>query len=354
MMPLGISVLLTNAFVLFSVTIRLDGTILFVQGHRLHKACYLVPIFASAIIAYFFYFENNLGNRAIVSAITSFAISIVIVFQLIRYSPKGHSSIYYLTGFLIFIKNVFYLFFSIGLKSQQGAELIVPELGRMIYFIIFIIADVGMGITFAMLNNQRSEVELEKSNQSLKDSELKYRSLSDAAFEGIVISENGIIQEANKTFGDMFYYDVSEVIGMKSIDFVASEAKTKIGEKINTDFELAYETIGQRQDGSRLPVEIQSKMYVYKGRKTRISAIRDLTEKKKKEDEISILSGLLPICSSCKKIRDDRGYWNQIESYIESHSKAKFSHGICGTCQDKLYGKEEWYKEMKAEQKTEE
>ncbi len=52
---------------------------------------------------------------------------------------------------------------------------------------------------------------------------------------------------------------------------------------------------------------------------------------------VKILSGLLPICSSCKKIRDDKGYWNQIESYIKEHSEAEFSHGICPDCAKKLY-----------------
>lgn len=49
------------------------------------------------------------------------------------------------------------------------------------------------------------------------------------------------------------------------------------------------------------------------------------------------LSGLIPICSSCKRIRDDKGYWNQIDSYIREHSEAEFSHGICPECMKKLY-----------------
>jgi hypothetical protein len=49
------------------------------------------------------------------------------------------------------------------------------------------------------------------------------------------------------------------------------------------------------------------------------------------------LSGLLPICSACKKIRDDKGYWNQIESYITTHSEADFTHGICPDCVRRLY-----------------
>ena len=52
---------------------------------------------------------------------------------------------------------------------------------------------------------------------------------------------------------------------------------------------------------------------------------------------VKILKGMLPICASCKKIRDDKGYWNQIELYIEEHSEADFSHGLCPNCKEKLY-----------------
>ena len=54
-------------------------------------------------------------------------------------------------------------------------------------------------------------------------------------------------------------------------------------------------------------------------------------------DEVKTLRGLIPICSNCKKIRDDEGYWNQIETYILDHSEAEFSHGICPECAKKLY-----------------
>ncbi len=64
-------------------------------------------------------------------------------------------------------------------------------------------------------------------------------------------------------------------------------------------------------------------------------------------DEVKMLKGLIPICASCKKIRDDKGYWNQIESYIEQHSDAAFSHGLCPDCLDEIYGDKPWYIRMK-------
>jgi hypothetical protein len=68
--------------------------------------------------------------------------------------------------------------------------------------------------------------------------------------------------------------------------------------------------------------------------------------------KIRILEGMLPICASCKKIRDEKGYWKKVEQYIEENVGAKFSHGICEECAEKLYGKEEWYLKMKKEQEN--
>ena len=82
-----------------------------------------------------------------------------------------------------------------------------------------------------------------------------------------------------------------------------------------------------------------------------VESFQDITERIKAEtakgeliddlqealDRVNVLSGLLPICASCKKIRDDKGYWNQIETYIRNHTQAEFSHGICPDCARKLY-----------------
>lgn len=79
--------------------------------------------------------------------------------------------------------------------------------------------------------------------------------------------------------------------------------------------------------------------------------IRDITQRVEMEQEkewllqefqdalakIKTLNGLIPICASCKKVRDDKGYWNQIEEYIQTHSQAEFSHGVCPGCMEELY-----------------
>ncbi len=63
----------------------------------------------------------------------------------------------------------------------------------------------------------------------------------------------------------------------------------------------------------------------------------DITELKQTMAKVKILGGLLPICANCKKIRDDTGYWNKLEAYIQEHSQAEFTHGICPECVAELY-----------------
>ena len=95
------------------------------------------------------------------------------------------------------------------------------------------------------------------------------------------------------------------------------------------------------------------------GTKRTIISLLDITERKKIEfekeklikdlkkalDEVKTLSGLIPICTNCKKIRDDSGYWTQVEHYISKHSDIDFSHSICPDCMKKLYPKV--YEKMK-------
>ncbi len=74
-------------------------------------------------------------------------------------------------------------------------------------------------------------------------------------------------------------------------------------------------------------------------RQTLESRIEERTRQRQDTvEKMNVLRGLLPICSSCKKIRDDQGYWKQVEQFIGEHTGARFSHGICPDCTSKLYG----------------
>jgi hypothetical protein len=105
-----------------------------------------------------------------------------------------------------------------------------------------------------------------------------------------------------------------------------------------------------RKDGVTFPAEANEKHAVLGGKEYLVVIMRDVTERKRMEAavrEVSTLQGLIPICAGCKKIRNDKGYWERVESYISQRSKAQFTHGLCEACVAKLYGNEAWYKEQK-------
>jgi hypothetical protein len=112
---------------------------------------------------------------------------------------------------------------------------------------------------------------------------------------------------------------------------------------IETGIQKPYKIIFKELDASnkKLNKEIDARIKSEKNRERVIKKLEAALA------EVNTLSGLLPICAKCKKIRDDEGYWNRIESYFHKHSDIKFSHGMCSDCMDEMYGDEEWYQKGK-------
>lgn len=115
---------------------------------------------------------------------------------------------------------------------------------------------------------------------------------------------------------------------------------------IRTDSEEQSEGLECGADGyvarpvpnRELVARIGAMARIIRAERVRDALIRELKEALA---NIKVLKGLLPICCHCKKIRDDQGYWSQVEVYIHNHSEADFSHGICPDCVKELYPEEE-------------
>jgi two-component system, sensor histidine kinase len=94
---------------------------------------------------------------------------------------------------------------------------------------------------------------------------------------------------------------------------------------------VARRTAELKTANDNLVAEMQERRQIERDRENLIAELRLAL------NEVKTLSGLLPICCACKKIRNDKGYWLQIETYVQEHSNAEFSHGICPDCAKKLY-----------------
>jgi PAS domain S-box-containing protein len=109
----------------------------------------------------------------------------------------------------------------------------------------------------------------------------------------------------------------------------------------------------RKKDGTLMDVEVIAHDIAFGEWSALLAVLTDVTERRRAAEErermidelkealanVKTLRGLIPICSSCKKIRDDKGFWSQVEVYVRDRSEAEFSHGICPECMKKLYGR---------------
>lgn len=107
-------------------------------------------------------------------------------------------------------------------------------------------------------------------------------------------------------------------------------------EKLNPVWVLVDAVPSTDDEGNILQVVVTF-MDITKLKQTEEEREKLIVELQAAVEEIKTLRGIFPICSSCKKIRDDRGYWNRIEEYVRDHTEADFSHGLCPECMTKLY-----------------
>ncbi|MCG8582158.1 MAG: PAS domain S-box protein [Bacteroidales bacterium] len=123
-------------------------------------------------------------------------------------------------------------------------------------------------------------------NQVVKDSEERFRALSEAASEGIIITEKGICIEANKSGCEMFGYTREEVVGISATQVFDESSRELVLRNIRREYDGIYEAIAVRKDGTRFIAEIKGQNYIYQGRSVRITSVRDISEYKKAQQAL--------------------------------------------------------------------
>jgi len=126
--------------------------------------------------------------------------------------------------------------------------------------------------------------ERKQAEEEIKESEERYRGLSEAAFDAIFISEKGVCLEQNSTAEKMFGYTISEAIGRKGTEWITPEDREMVMNNMLSGYEEPYEATGLRKDGSTFPADIQGKMMYYRGRAVRVTTMTDITERKQVQE----------------------------------------------------------------------
>lgn len=269
--------------------------------------------------------------------------------------------------------------FSLDFKQSPREVILIatpiqsPKIPRYLIF-VFLLPMVGIGTAgYLYYENQKNYIKKEKKNELLAISNLKINQIvawrknrqadAEVLFESYQLvqqlrqwlksRDKSLAMEEILSWMSSFrgHHDYSSIFLLDekgNVCLYTSEAYDEVGPYAQT---FVNEAIRSRKVMWVDLYREEDSHYIHLDILATLSSAEDITERKRIEGEreklihelrevlahVKTLSGLVPICASCKKIRDDKGYWNQIESYIEKHSTAEFSHGICPECARKLY-----------------
>lgn len=230
--PVGLSVFAVNGLFTLVAVIRLDAIKRFLVDKSLNKLVYTIPIFI-ALAGIIFYFAVDLIEiRTFIVSVALFILSVLISWDLVRYSPPENKLLYYSAGIFIAVRGLTVLARAILWQADNQHNIFDNSIWSSIQLEFGLISEIGQNVIFLMMNSKRAEANFNKAESKLN------------------------------------------------------------------------------------------------------STVIDL---KKALSEVKKLQGILPICSHCKKIRDDQGSWQGIEKYVHERSDVQFSHGICPECAKKYY-----------------
>lgn len=212
-------------------------------------------------------------------------------------------------------------------------------------------------VWFGSWNGKRSVFglcrDLSREQETLQRFEKLFR--KNPALMAISDVETGTFTDVNDTWLRVMGYSRDEVLGRSSGEldlFPMTDEKARITQLLRTYGRLEEVELVVKDKAGRLHTGLFSGEIVEsQGKRVFLTLMVDITERRRAEEDrelviqelkgaleqIKTLRGIVPICAKCKKIRDDRGYWQQVEAYITRHTAAQFSHGLCPGCAEELY-----------------
>jgi PAS domain S-box-containing protein len=247
--------------------------------------------------------------------------------------------------------------------SEQGASVTTrhrKQDGTLIDVEV-IAHDIAFGGWKALLAVLTDVTERRRSEEALRRSRESFQQLFEEAPIGMAILASGVgLTKVNRALCEMLGYSKEELSGLGFDRFVdpadmeahlAAAQEFFEGKRSSFKVEARYlRKVGDPLWGSLTVERIEDStgqmLFV-------LAMLEDISERRRAAEErermidelkealanVKTLRGLIPICASCKKIRDDKGYWSQVEVYVRDRSEAEFSHGICPDCMKKLYGR---------------
>jgi len=313
---------------------------------------YLMLAAVIAVHAYFSLIQPNLAARSLNTSIALLIICVQCVWLLVyrvetamRGFTRGVGLVF--GGYcLMSVLRIAHFF----LGGDSGNDYLKPGIFDPLMLISYQLLLILLAFGLVLMVNKRLFAQI-------KTGEEKFSKAFHSSSYALTLTRlsDGQIVEVNDGFTNISGYPADEVLGQTTVGlriWDRQEDRMAAVKELAEKGKVHGREFGfRKRSGDVLTGLFSADIIHINNEPFVLSSITDITERKMGEMEkerlihelqealsqVRKLSGMLPICASCKKIRDDKGYWNQIEGYIRDHSEAEFSHGICPECMKKLY-----------------
>ena len=346
------SMILSNTLVIMGALFGYIGLEQFVGKRSSQVHNYFLLAVLPFINSYFLFIHPNLSARSLTTSIILLIVCFQCLWLLLRRVEIGIRPLTRWTG-LVFCAFCLLLGVRIALllsfPDTKGDYLHLGTVESLIMIGLQMLL-VLLAFSIFMMVNKRLLTDIQKQEE-------KFSKAFHSAPYAITLTRlsDGKVFEVNDGFTKITGYTISEILGKTTFDihfWVYEEDRAAIVLELSQHGMVQGTELQLKKKSKEIFTGLYSaEIITINNEKCILASINDITRRKLAEEErenlitelqqalseVKTLSGMLPICASCKKIRDDGGYWQKIESYISAHSEAKFSHSICPECTKKLY-----------------
>lgn len=377
--PAVVSIMVGNNLLVVGAALVFAGTRGFLGLKPWPRFQVAVPLACLAGLAWFFWVDEFIGMRAMVVSLAAAILLFPVAWMLISHSPRGHRPLYLGTGIIFALSNFTILLRAASmLAAGYNFQLFANSPVQAFFYVFLIMFQASWFIGLLLMNSQRMSDELRRSRAELAvtvdNMERILEFLPDPTW---VVDRSGRVTHWNQAMERLTGVSTEQMLGKGDYEHALplyGERRPCLIDLVlerSPEWERRYLNLEERggmlvSSEYFMPKLGEGGAYVAgsaicliddQGQVSgAIQTVRDITAAKRGQEErekliaelrgalekVKTLKGLIPICSHCKSIRRDEGYWQQLESFFSDHAEVEFSHGICPDCLEK------YYKEFKA------
>ncbi|MBU1277323.1 MAG: PAS domain-containing protein [Proteobacteria bacterium] len=338
------------------------------------RMLWLVPALAFIGVGFFYWLLPSAMGRGFVTSLAILVVGLYAAGLLLGHAPRGRRALYMTTGLMLALVGLGGLArVLVLLFTDPGHTLFTSNWAHAGYFLVALFAQLFWTVGFLLMNSERLKDELNQSRAQLAAVVKNQRKILDFLPDPTwVVDHAGRVVHWNRAMERLTKVPAEQMLGKGGYE----HGLALYGERRPCLIDLAMQRSPEREapyqdleerDGvlvsaaAFLPVLGEGGRYVAgsatclfddQGRVSgAIETLRDVTAVKQAQAErekliekltealenVKTLKGLIPICSHCKSIRRDEGYWQQLETFFSQNAEVEFSHGICPDCQEKYY-----------------